>query len=297
MKRLLYFGILVLFVSACAGPSQNENAENFRVHRGHQLLAKGSLHLDRGCFNQAAADFTLAYYHFQASDYLPGMAQALNNLSVCLLELGKAEKAELFASRALAINRSLGDASGQAANLSVLGKVHLIRGDDKQALHLWQKALDKAQNGSAKLKGKILNDLGVAFLHAGQIKEAQTHLNRALELDPDSPAVHENLGKIADLSGHLSEAEGHYLKALAIDKKEGFTPGIAADLTVLGKLYLKMDKKPEAAEILARALGLRGLLDQKDKADALREYLNRAGLEVEAPAHALGGENFPLPCR
>ena len=297
MKRLLYFGILLLFVSGCAGPSQKQRAENFRVHRGHQLLAKGSLQLDRGCFNPAAADFTLAYYDFQASDHLPGMAQALNNLAVCLLELGKAKKAELFASRALAINRSLGDASGQAANLSVLGKVYLIRGDDKEALHFWQKALDKAQKGPAELKGKILNDLGVAFIHAGHIKEAQTHLNRALELDPDSPAVHQNLGKIAELSGHLSDAESHYLKALAIDRKEGYTPGIATDLTVLGKLYLKMNKKPEAAEILARALGLWALLDQKDKADALREDLKHAGLEVEAPVRALGGEGIPLPCR
>ena len=116
-------------------------------------------------------------------------------------------------------------------------------------------------------------------------------------MDPDSPAVHQNLGKIAELSGHLSDAESHYLKALAIDRKEGYTPGIATDLNVLGKLYLKMNKKPEAAEVLARALGLWALLDQKDKADALREDLKHAGLEVEAPVRALGGEGIPLPCR
>jgi tetratricopeptide (TPR) repeat protein len=297
MKRLLCFGILVLFVSSCAGPSKNENAENFMVHRGHQLLAKGSLQLDRGCFNQASADFTLAYYDFQASDHLPGMAQALNNLAVCLLELHEIEKAELFASRALAINRSLNDASGQAANLSVLGKAHLVRGEDKDALHLWQEALEKAQKGSAALKSRILNDLGVAFIGAGQIKEALTHLNRALELNPDSPAIHQNLGKIAELSGHLSNAENHYLKALAMDRKKGYTPGIAADLTVLGKLYLRMDKKPDAAEILARALGLWDMLDQKDKVDALREDLKHAGLEAEVPAWGLSEKDIPPPCR
>jgi tetratricopeptide (TPR) repeat protein len=297
MKRLLFFGILILLVSSCAAPSKKEGEENFMVHRGQQLLAKGSLHMDRGCFREAAADFTLAYYNFQASDHLPGMAQALNNLAVCLLDLEETEKAELFASRALAINRSLGDLSNQAANLSVLGKVHLIRGEDKNALHLWQEALDKAHNGSAELKGKILNDLGVAFIHAGQLKEALTHLNRALDLNPDSPVIHQNLGKIAELSGHLSKAENHYLKALSLDRKEGYTPGIATDLTVLGRLYLKMDKRPEAAEVLARALGLRVLLNQKDEADALREDLRHAGLEAEAPASELGGEEIPPACQ
>jgi tetratricopeptide (TPR) repeat protein len=297
MKRMLFFGILVLFVSSCAAPSKKEGAENFMVHRGQQLLAKGSLHLDRGCFTEAAADFTLAYDNFQASDHLPGMAQALNNLAVCLLELQETEKAALFASRALAINRTLGDFSGQAANLSVLGKVHLIKGEDKDALNLWREALDKAHKGSAKLRGKILNDLGVAFMHVGQLKEAQTYLSRALDLNPDSPAVHLNLGKIAELSGHLSKAENHYLKGLTLDRKNGYTPGIATDLTVLGKLYLKMDRKPEAAEILARALGLRGLLNQKDKVDALREDLRRSGLEVGRPVRELGGAEIPPACR
>jgi tetratricopeptide (TPR) repeat protein len=297
MKRFLFFGILIVFVSSCAGPSKKESSENFMVHRGRQLLAKGSLHLDRGCFREAAANFTMAYYNFQASDHLPGMAQALNNLAVCLLELQETGKAELFASRALSINRSLADFSGQAANLSVLGKVHLIRGEDKDALRLWEEALAAAPNGSAELKGKILNDLGVAFIHAGQIKKARTHLDRALELNPDSPAVHQNLGRIAELSGHFSAAKDHYLKALAIDKKEGDTPGIATDLTVLGKLYLKMDKKPEAAEILARALGLRVLLNQKDKANDLREDLKRAGLDWQVPVLELGGGEIPPACQ
>jgi tetratricopeptide (TPR) repeat protein len=297
MKRLVIFSAMLLMVWSCAAPSNREGAENFMVRRGQQLLAKGSRYLDRGCFREATTDFTLAFRDFQASDHLPGMARALNNLAVCLLELNEAEKAELFASRSLAINRSLGDSSAQAANLSVLGKVHLGRGEDNDALRLWQEALDKSSEGSPELKGKILNDLGVAFIHIGQIQEAQTHLNQALTLNPDSAAVHQNLGKIAELSGHFLEAENHYLKALGLDRKEGFTPGIAADLTVLGNLYLKMDRKPEAAEILARALGLRILLNQKDKADAVRENLRRAGLEVGESTHEPAGEEMMPACR
>jgi tetratricopeptide (TPR) repeat protein len=297
MRRLIVFSVLLLVVWSCASPSKKEIAENFMVKRGTNLLAKGGRQLEKGCFKEAATNFTLAYQDFQASDHLLGMAQALNNLAVSLLGLEDLEKAELFASRALVINRSLGDSTGQAANLSVLGKVSMIRGQDEDAHRLWQEALDKAHKGSAEMRSKILNDLSVALIHAEKIEEARTHLNKALALNPDSAAVHQNLGKVAELSGHLSMAEKYYLKALALDRKEGYTPGIAADLTVLGNLYLKMDKKPEAVETLARALGLRTLLNQKDKADAIREDLRHAGLDAEASTHEMGEGEIPPACR
>jgi tetratricopeptide (TPR) repeat protein len=284
-------------VWGCAAPSKKESEENVMVKRGTYLLAKGSHHLEKGCFKEAAANFTLAYQDFQASDHLTGMAQALNNLAASLLGTEEPEKAELFASRALVINQNLGNSPGQAANLSVLGKVSLNRGKTEDAQRLWEEALEKANKGSAELRAKILNDLGVAFIHAEEIHEARMHLNQALTLNPDSAAAYQNLGKVAELSGNFSNAEKYYLKALALDKKKGYTPGIAADLTVLGNLYLKMDKKSEAAEILARALGLRTLLHQQDKADAIRKNLMRAGLDVEASTHELGEEEIPPACR
>ena len=265
------------------------------VKRGTNLLAKGGRYLEKGCFQEAATIFTLAYQDFQASDHQAGMARALNDLAVSLLGSEEPEKAELFASRALVINQSLDDSLGQAANLSVLGKVYLNKGEDEDAQRLWQEALDKAHKGSAELRSKILNGLSVALIHSEKIEEARSHLNQALALNPDSAAVHQNLGKVAERSGHLSMAEKYYLKALALDRKKGYTPGIASDLTVLGNLYLKMDRKPEAAETLARAIGLRTLLNQTDKADAVREDLRRAGLEVEASTHKVGEEEIRRP--
>jgi len=297
MRRLVVFSVLLLVVWSCASSSKKEIAENFMVKRGTNLLARGGPQLEKGCFKEAATNFTLAYQDFQASDHLPGMAQALNNLAVSLLGLEDLEKAELFASRALVINRSLEDSTGQAANLSVLGKVYLIKGEEEDAQRLYQEALDKAYKGSVELRSKILNGLSVALMHADRIEEAGTHLNKALALNPDSAAVHQNLGKVAERSGHLSMAEKYYLKALALDRKEGHTPGIASDLTVLGTLYLKMERKPEAAETLARAIGLRILLNQKDKADAIREDLRRAGLDAETSTRDVDEGEIPPACR
>ena len=186
MRRLVIFSILLLMVWSCASPSKKESAENFMVKRGTNLLAKGGRHLEKGCFKQAATNFTLAYQDFQASDHLPGMAQALNNLAVSLLGAEEPDKAELFASRALLINRSLGDALGQAANLSVLGEVYLGRRKDEDALRLWREALDNAHKGSGELKAKILNGLSVTLMRTAKLEEARTHLNQALALNPDS---------------------------------------------------------------------------------------------------------------
>jgi tetratricopeptide (TPR) repeat protein len=297
MRRLIIFSILLIMLWSCASSPKKEIAENFMVKRGTNLLAKGGRHLEKGCFKEAATNFTLAYQDFQASDHLPGMAQALNNLAVSLLGVENLEKAELFASRALVINRSLGDALGQATNLSVLGMVYLSRGEDEDAQRLCQEAFDKAHDGSAELRSKILNDLGVALIHAEKIKEAETHLNQALSLNPDSAAVHQNLGKVAERLGHLSMAEKYYLKALALDRKKSYTPGIAADLTVLGNLYLRMDRKPEAAETLARALGLRTMLNQKDKADAVRKDIRRIGIDAGVSTHEVREEEVPPACR
>jgi len=238
MRRLVIFSVLLLMVWSCASPSKKESAENFMVKRGTNLLAKGGRHLEKGCFKQAATNFTLAYQDFQASDHLPGMAQALNNLAVSLLGAEEPDKAELFASRALVINRSLGDSLGQAANLSVLGEVFLSRRKDEDALRLWREAIDNAHNGSGELKAKILNGLSVTLMHTAKLEEARTHLNQALALNPDSAAVHQNLGKVAELSGNLSMAEKYYLKALALDRKEGYFLCNAAEPTEKGRAEL-----------------------------------------------------------
>ncbi|MBW2407600.1 MAG: tetratricopeptide repeat protein [Deltaproteobacteria bacterium] len=297
MRWFVIFSILLFTIWSCTAPFKKENTENFMVKRGTNILARGSLNMEKGCFTQAATNFTLAYQDFQASDHLPGMAHALNNLAVCLLELEEYEKAKLFASRALIINRSLDDLLGQAANLSVLGNVHLNKGNDEDAQRLLQEALDKCHGGSPELRSKILNDLSVGLIQTGKIEQARMHLNHAFSLNPDSAAVHQNLGKVAELSGNLREAENHYLKALVLDKKEGYTSGIASDLTVLGNLYLKMERKPEAAEILARALSLRILLNQKNKADDVRKDLRRGGFDVDASTHEMGEEEIPPACR
>ena len=59
-------------------------------------------------------------------------------------------------------------------------------------------------------------DLGIAAHRKGDLEAAEQHLLAALELNPDHPVVHNELGIIYRKTGRFSEARRSYEAALAI---------------------------------------------------------------------------------
>lgn len=59
-------------------------------------------------------------------------------------------------------------------------------------------------------------DLGVAKHREGDLESAERHLLRALELNPDHPVVHNELGIIYRKTGRFAAARSSYEAALAI---------------------------------------------------------------------------------
>lgn len=59
-------------------------------------------------------------------------------------------------------------------------------------------------------------DLGIAAHQAGDLEAAEQHLLAALELNPDHPVVHNELGIIYRKTGRFAEARRSYEAALAI---------------------------------------------------------------------------------
>ena len=59
-------------------------------------------------------------------------------------------------------------------------------------------------------------DLGIAAHQAGELEAAEGHLLAALELNPDHPVVHNELGIIYRKTGRFAEARRSYEAALAI---------------------------------------------------------------------------------
>ncbi|SVD29886.1 uncharacterized protein METZ01_LOCUS382740, partial [marine metagenome] len=59
--------------------------------------------------------------------------------------------------------------------------------------------------------------LGTAYYEDGNLREAEVHLKRAIEIKSDYPEAHCNLGIVYQAWAHRSEAERHYREALRQD--------------------------------------------------------------------------------
>jgi excisionase family DNA binding protein len=85
-------------------------------------------------------------------------------------------------------------------------------------------------------------------LEAGSPEEARAAYTRALELAPDHPGAHLNLGRLLHEEGNLTAAEGHYRAALAAE------PGSATAAFNLGVVLEDLGKVERAVEAYLRAV-------------------------------------------
>ena len=92
---------------------------------------------------------------------------------------------------------------------------------DRALLLLGQGRVDE---GLAVLEGVVTNapdvsgpriDLGIAWHRKGDLEKAEQHLLQALELNPDHPVAHNELGIIYRKTGRFAEARKSYEAALA----------------------------------------------------------------------------------
>jgi len=107
--------------------------------------------------------------------------------------------------------------------------------------------------------GWCYHGLGRASLLLGQVGEAQSLGERAVEYSPRQPgcAAHA-LHLLGDIATHpdrsaAASGEGHYRKALALAEPRGMRPLVAHCHLGLAKLYRRTDKREQAEEHLAIA--------------------------------------------
>jgi Flp pilus assembly protein TadD len=63
---------------------------------------------------------------------------------------------------------------------------------------------------------EVHNNLGSALIARGQVDEAISHYQKALQIQPDFADVHNNLGVALGTCGQLDEAAAHFSQALEI---------------------------------------------------------------------------------
>ena len=87
--------------------------------------------------------------------------------------------------------------------------VLLERGQAGQGISMLESVVERAPHVSGP---RI--DLGIALRREGEFESAEQHLRKALELNPDHPVVHNELGIVYRMTGRFAEAKRSYEAAL-----------------------------------------------------------------------------------
>ena len=118
---------------------------------------------------------------------------------------------------------------------------------DSETLWRWAVEMDPA---CSLCHGNLGSAITSAELGLARLDEAEVHLRRAIELRPDNPIPHFNLGTLLLVRTRYDEAEAALRQYLAL------LPGSRNGLGRLGLLYLLRGRLDDAVPLLLRARGL-----------------------------------------
>jgi tetratricopeptide (TPR) repeat protein len=132
----------------------------------------------------------------------PGNVELLNAMGFALFQQGKSEEAVVSLEKALAIDPEHWKAHNNMALASIdLGELEMAEAHYRESLAIEPQAA-------------IYNDLGFVLERQGLPENAAEAYRMALELDPESPSAHYNLGAFLARAGQYGEAETHLQSAL-----------------------------------------------------------------------------------
>lgn len=200
----------------------------------------------------------------------PDDAYVCAKLGALLHSLGEAESAEsLFLNGLEAVGDSATDAHLRHELHYHMGL--LLRSQDriKQARAHYRRALELGLD--PRLTVGALFNLAALDQQDGLLDEAINRFKGVVELVPDLPQAHTNLGLALRAKGDVRLAEFHYRRALQAD------PDYADAYRNLGVLLFDDKRTSDALECFAEALKC---YDRRDpeQAATFREMLTRAGL-------------------
>jgi tetratricopeptide (TPR) repeat protein len=164
-----------------------------------ELVAEAQHYFSAGQYDKAEDDYQKILQHDQNNGLV------LANLAAIEIEQGKLDDAEKH------IKEAVAQGPNDSYNLMTLGRLEFLR-------EKYDDALD-ALSRAAKLDPRnpeIENYLGVTLGHKGLRAQAETALRKAIQLDPDYGAAHNNLAVIyiSQQPPLTTLARWHYQKAL-----------------------------------------------------------------------------------
>jgi tetratricopeptide (TPR) repeat protein len=123
--------------------------------------------------------------------------------------------------------------------------------DDQKAAAAYRNAIEWQSKAAHPYPQPYLN-LGILLARKGRAAEALPYLERAVELAPQNPKAHEQLGKDYEAVHRFPQAQAELEKAIAI------APDVSSLHYELGRIYSREKKSDDAKREFARCAVLNG---------------------------------------
>ena len=220
-----YAQALEFFEKALEIAQDGEQKSGARTFRANSLDMLGR-------YPEAIADYE------RVITYAPEWWEAHANLGICHARNGHSEEAER------AFRRGLEECPGSPEIRDELA-AHLLNEnkDQKEALSLAEEAVALGQD-----EIRHLYTLGEARLALGDEEGSAEAYRTVLNLDPEDPNAHLEIGLYHERRGEVEQAEEHFVEALKQD------PGNPRSLYSYASLYYATDDLETAEEFLVRAV-------------------------------------------
>lgn len=195
----------------------------------------------------------------------------LNLLAICLANLGHYDDSLRNHEESLQIAIDSVDREGEAVSTNGIGSIHYSRGNFKEAVRCFEKAvetrkaIDREKAGGNPVvfstsTGHYINSLAMAFKEMGEFDKAFTLLEEALKIaslhgELDSKAKYlSNMGQILKIRREYAKAITLYEEALRIDEQLGNITGMGTRHSLIGQAYFAQNNHDKAKEYFERSL-------------------------------------------
>ena len=197
-----------------------------------------------------------------------GQASCTYNLGLTESRLFQVEKALAFYNEALALYQTLNRKGDLVAPLNSIAILLNNRGDMRQAIPYYERALaDAAASGNEILVAQTNSNLGNVYHRLGNYRQAIQCLQTSLEItkrkgtERQTALVMNNLGTTYYDQHDLDLALSYSQQSLAIREKRNDPVELASSVMNIGVVYEAMGNTAKAAGYFERALELTTLPD------------------------------------
>ena len=254
-------------------PSEKSDILLFSIHKSLAYLYK-----EKGVFDKAEGHYKeqiSLMEKLREETSIHDLADAYDDLGVCLFQLDRSDEAIGVLERALAIIGEL-EEEGQLIAAIHNHLAQIFRADEeyeKAEFHYKEnlKYLEGVGGVSGDIMSDILVNIGTMLARQDKYEECIEVTERALTVTSDEnvhlmQAIHSNLAYLYKEKGEFNKAEGHYREQISLMEKlreETSMHDLADAYDDLGVCLFQLDRSSEALEALEHALEIIG--DKEDE--------------------------------